>query len=59
MDAKLLGCIPPISQGLIKPNPKIFLAFQRHGVFFSKERPAVDAWPYLIFGRPGFAVKSF
>jgi hypothetical protein len=29
----------------------------RHGVFLSKERPAVGAWDCLIFGRLGFTVK--
>jgi len=35
------------------------LLFFRHGVLFSKERPAVDAWNCSIFGRPAYSVKSF
>jgi hypothetical protein len=44
---------------LIKPNPKIFLALQRHGVLPFKERPAVAAWNCLIFDRSAFSVKVF
>jgi hypothetical protein len=31
----------------------------RHGLLLSKGRPNVEAWNYLIFGRPALAVKVF
>ena len=59
--------VPAASTVIVAPVP-VFPDFQcsrfvavafRHRVSLSKERPAVDVWNSLIFGRPAFSVKSF
>jgi len=63
----LLQAEVPAASAVIVAPVLVFSDFQcssfaavvfRHGVLLSKERPAVDAWNLLIFGRPGFAVKK-
>jgi len=64
----LLQAEVPAASAVIVAPVLVFSDFQcsrfvavvfRHGVLVSKDRPAVDAWNYSIFGRPAFPVKNF